>query len=45
MGGQAQFKHAREMGRRGGWTRIRSRVQRRKRRFVFGEKNGSLVGR
>jgi hypothetical protein len=36
MGGQGRFKHAREMGIKGYWTRIRRGIQRRRRRFVFG---------
>jgi len=39
MDGQARFKHARERGGRGGWTRIKSRVRRRKKRSVFFVKN------
>jgi len=39
MNGQAQFKHARERGGGGGWTRIKSRVRRRKRRSIFFLKN------
>jgi hypothetical protein len=35
MDGQARFKHAKETGGGGGWTRIRSRVRRQKKRFVF----------
>ncbi len=46
MDGQVRFMGARKTGRRGGWTRIRDRIQRKKRpsclverSIVFGSKS------
>ncbi len=50
MDGQMRFMGARKMGRGGGWTRIRDKIQRRKKgcclvesKAVFGGK-GELAG-
>jgi hypothetical protein len=34
MDGEARFMGARKTGRTGGWTRIKDRIRRRKRRFL-----------
>jgi hypothetical protein len=45
MGGQALFMRARKMGRRGGWTRIRDGIRRRKGGLLLGKKCAVFVVR
>jgi hypothetical protein len=39
MGGQVQFMRARKTGGKGGWTRIRNEIQRRKKVCCLIERN------
>ncbi len=45
MGGQARFMHARKTGRRGGWTKIRNGIRRRKGGLLLGRKCAIFVVR